>query len=323
MLFGLNIWEYSFKGLWLFFGVYLGATLFAALLTPPVYLFAQFLNETFATETTKWLVGKGVDTFYDRLRWIPIVVGLPWVLGKCGLLSFKNLGLSFDADNPQKFFKFFATGAGVALLVFALQFFYAGAGVKDGVGFGAVAGAMLAGLFGALILGFLEELVFRALIMRSFYTAFGALSAVILSSLFFAYKHFKVPSDVWQNIPGGEHAASWDTGFFVAYYDTIGVFINFNPLVFFTLFALGVLLCLMYLYTRSLGAPIAFHAGAVWVIAIFRKLFTPGPAAHELRDIFGGKALTDGYVPLAALCVLCIAFFALIWLRQRNKIYKD
>ena len=63
--------------------------------------------------------------------------------------------------------------------------------------------------------------------MRSFYTAIGPISAVVLSSLFFAYKHFKVPDCVWDKLPGGG-SATWDMGFFVAWYDTVGIAYEFG-----------------------------------------------------------------------------------------------
>ena len=96
MLFGANETEHIFKGLALFVYVYVGASIFAAIFTPLSYWLTQWLNEIAPNELTAYLLRKRVAIFYDRLRWLPIVIFLPFLLKTCGLFSFKNLGIAFD-----------------------------------------------------------------------------------------------------------------------------------------------------------------------------------------------------------------------------------
>ena len=309
MLFGLSASESSLKGIGLFLFVYLGATFFAAAATAPVYWAVQYLDSHFSLSLTKWMLGYEIDVFFDRLRWIPIILGLPWVLAKCGLFSLRNLGISFDRFHARMFLRFFLYGIGLSAFIFLMQLIFTKV-VYDGNFTAKLAiKTLFSGLASGLILGFLEELVFRGLIMRSIYTAWGVWSAMILSSLFFAYKHFKIPDSIWDNIPSFASYPPWDFGFSLAYYDTVAIASTFNLVPFLSLFMFGMLLCAIYLRTKSLMAPMALHAGIVFCIQNYRKYFTIY-SDDPLRHIFGNAGMTNGYLALIILVALfCIFAF--------------
>lgn len=122
--------------------------------------------------------------------------------------------MPFTLGAAGYFFRFFALGVGLAVVIFSFQYAFCNVKFVGAVG-SELANILISAILGGLILGFLEELVMRCLIMRSIYTAFDALSAVVLSSLFFAYKHFKVPNSIWDSLPEastirrGTSAFSW------------------------------------------------------------------------------------------------------------------
>ena len=66
MFFGLSAEEHSMRGVGLFLFIYLGATLVASILTPPVYWAVEWLHSVNPSETTTWLLGKRLDIFYRR-----------------------------------------------------------------------------------------------------------------------------------------------------------------------------------------------------------------------------------------------------------------
>ncbi len=306
MLFGLDSNEHSFEGLKLFLFIYIGASIFAAALSAPTYWAVQWLDAANSTETTRWLLGKRIDIFYDRLRWIPIIIGLPWMMGKCKLFSFRNIGLPMSSESAKTFLKFFAAGLVLSVFIFSFQYFFCNVRLEDNLSVGKVANVILSALLGGLIIGFLEELVMRCLIMRSIYTAFDALSAIILSSLFFAYKHFKVPPSIWDSLPGGVHSSSWDIGFFIAWYDTVGISTSFNFMTFFSLAMFGAVLCMLYIRTKVLWVPIAMHAGIVFSIQAYRNIFEIGKSENTVY--FGNAGMTNGWM---ALCILSLIFICL------------
>lgn len=312
MLFGLDADKHSYRGLYIFLFIYLGATLFAAILTPPVYWTVEYLNSIFHTETTEWLVRKGVDVFYDRIRWIPIVAGLPIMMKMCGLLSIKYLGLGFSKNNILLFLKYIVLGATLAVVIFALQAAFCTV-VKNpeaGLGIFAIVKFFAGVIGGVLALALLEETVFRGLIFRSCYTAWGTILAFVFTSAFFAYKHFKVPNEIWQNIEGGVTHADWYTGFIVAYYDTVGVFMTFNLVEFLTLFMLSALLILLYLRKKVLWPCVGFHMGIVLAIQTYRHFFNVFFTPEQQR-IFGSAGLSSGYLALSLLTLLFVVFLFL------------
>lgn len=311
MLFGAEPTEHIFKGLWLFLLVYLGASVFAAVMTPLSYWLVEWVNSVSPCELTQYLLKKRVDIFYDRLRYAPIVVALPFVLHKCGLLSFRNLGISFDAASLKIFAKFWLAGAACVLFIFAIQAYFLGIKPDEER---SISSCLVMPVLGGLTLGFLEETIFRGFILRGLYSAFETLSAVVLCSLFFAYKHFKVPSSIWNVMPDGGHSAAWDSGFVVFYYDTVGIMQNFSLIVFLSLFAFGCILCVFYLKQKSLNAPIGFHAGAVTFMLSLKNTFD---YATRNDSLFGDASITNGVVGFAVM--IAVLAFAIFAMKQSDK----
>jgi len=304
MLFGLNPNQYSFKGLGIFLFIYIGASLFAAIFTAPTYWLVQWIDSIKSTDLTNWLLGKPIDVFYDRLRWAPIILGLPWMMKECKLFSIRNLGLPIQTRSLWVFIKFFVLGLVLAALIFTMQYFFANVSINPDFVASRLPKILLSAILGGVILGFLEELVFRCLILRSIYTALGAISGVVLTSLFFAYKHFKVPNSIWDSLPGGIHSSTWDIGFFVGYYDTIGIASTFQPLEFFSLFMFGMVLAMIYVRTKILWGPVAMHAGIVFAIQTYRSVFSVG-ASDNVKYV-GSAGMTNGYLALTLLTLIFI-----------------
>lgn len=312
MFFGLNADQRSYEGVFLFFGIYIFASLFAATFTAPLYWLIQWWASVSPSETMDWLLGKRMDVFYDRLRWAPIIIGLPWMMKRCGMFSWKNLGLPASKAGVATFGRAFLTGVIMSAIVCVCQYFHYGMHLRQSVD---MADIIISSLLGGIILGFLEEIVFRGLIMRSFYTAWGPVTAIILTSLFFAYKHFKVPGRVMDALPnGGYGVANWDVGFLVAYYDTIGICMTFNAVQFFALFMFSAVLALVYIRTKMLWGPIAFHAGSVFFMLSYRKIFERPEGPDSV--FFGTGALTNGYMVLILLTAI---FAGLLFLWPKKK----
>lgn len=419
MLFGLGGRESSLKGIAIFLFIYFGATLFAAILTPLFYWLAQWaynIDPHFLGIDLEWLLKKGVDDFFDRIRYVPIVLGLPIMMKVCGLFSIKYIGLSINKQNIITFLRTFIAGVALAFVIFFMQYKNAqkptseinlmlpcdaysftlslGKPVPDTVRninfeikdeniskensfnledgkickitnlyknkrqqkylvkielpelaqvsilknsqgenlpltnivpkkketsqlLTLIAKSFLCGLVGAFLVALLEEVLFRCLIFRSAYTAWGSLWGVIFASAFFAYKHFHVPSSIWQNIPGGECHAEWYTGFIVAYYDTVGVFMNFDLTIFTALFLFGCLLCLFYMKTRILWGSIGFHAGIVATMFAYSDSFIVNPNATQ-KFWFGTEMLSDSIFSIIALSIIIAILVFSLRTNKRN-----
>jgi membrane protease YdiL (CAAX protease family) len=117
-------------------------------------------------------------------------------------------------------------------------------------------------IFCAITVGFLEEIMFRGIILKMFYTAFSPILAAILSSVFFAFLHIKIPSAANINTL---NVGIW-SGFKCIFPMICGFLYEFNVLQFVKLVLFGCILSTITLKSRSLVPPIGFHAGTVLML---------------------------------------------------------
>lgn len=286
VLFGLDAEQTSGRGVGLLAAVFFGSLLVAAVLTPPAYWLVEWWHDQTNSATAAWLLGKGVDVYFDRLRMAAIVLGLPWLMSVCHLWSWRELGLAFSKPALRAGASWWLGGLALILgLAWWKNTSPATAAPGAGIEVGKILNQLPAALFAGLLLGFLEEVIFRGLILRICYTAtrrpWLALAAM---SAFFAYTHFKVPASVWLHVAPGVHG---DTGFFVAFWTTFGITENFALAQFTALWLLGLVLGALTLRSGSLWPAIGLHAGLVTALYYYR-----------------GSGLADGWVAAGVLAVL-------------------
>ena len=314
ILFRLKPWEYSWRGLTLLGIIYFGALLFAGIAGPPVYWLVEWWAETAPNKLNTYLVEKDFDDYVDRLRWIPVLLLLLWLLKACELNSWRRLGVAFNGEGRRLFLLWF----GIGLLLLTLTAVAQGLGTdvrfrKTDISIGNLSGVVLKGLAGGLLLGLLEEIVFRGLIFRIFYTAFRPVWAIGLSAAFFAYTHFKMPGFIWKQT---DQVVDWSSGFFVAYWTVLGISQDFELLPFLNLFMLGVVLALLFLGTRSLMPCVGLHAGLVTIMLTYKKVFKVNESTPTW--LWGSNAITDSLIALVLLVLLSVGLAAGVFFCRRK-----
>ncbi|MBQ6533594.1 MAG: hypothetical protein IJI37_00335, partial [Opitutales bacterium] len=222
MFFGLNPDQKSYEGLKLFVIIYIGVALFAGALSSPIYWLVQWIDAANSTETTRWLLGKRLDVYFNRISYAGIIIMLPYMMKRCGLFSVRNLGLGFSRLAASRFAKFFALGVALSASIFACQYAFCDVAKSPEFTAGALPKILGEAVLGGVLLALLEEVVFRALIMRCFYTAWGPVWAIVCGALFFSYKHFGTPNSLWDEL-AKNMTPTRDAGFIVAWYDTVGI----------------------------------------------------------------------------------------------------
>lgn len=308
MLFGLSPERYNWRGIKLLAGVWFGALLFAGLIAPLVYFAMQSLAEGNPDGWAASLVERSFDKFVDRCRYIPILILLPWIMLVVGLLG-RSQGFLTSNDLRHRpgslswFVSSFILGLALAGLVIVMQLsftWYWPQEVDGAVGWlKIIASAALS----ALLVGLVEEILFRSLIFRLFYTAMKPKKAILFSSMVYAYLHFSAPAEFLAS-------ANADPGFLaglqVALLNAVGCFLNFDFMQFANYTSLGALFCVLYLRARSLWAPVGLHAGIVFVMLVYQKSVSVFP--DDLRWFFAGSGLTDGLLPLILTLALTAVF---------------
>jgi membrane protease YdiL (CAAX protease family) len=304
MLFGLGAEERSWRGAWLLLGVYFGAVLFAALASPPAYWLVQWWADAAPNELNRYLARKGFPDYFDRLRWLPVLIGLPLLFRWTGLWSWTALGYR-RRGAVAALLAWFGIGFAMLGTALALQLLTGGAVWAPSGETGRIARSVVMAMVSACAVAAIEETVFRGLGLRIFWTAVRPWAAVMLSSLFFAYVHFRMPDAVWEG--RGSGAVTWDTGLFVGFWTVAGIAQTFRAVEFLNLCLAGAALALLFVRTKSLWPCIGLHAGWVFARLGQRRLLADG--AGEPGLLLGSRQIIDGLVTSGLLLVA----IALLW----------
>jgi membrane protease YdiL (CAAX protease family) len=278
---------------------YLAATLlFGALLAPPLYWAVEAAN---ARGWLTFLAQFDFEKFFHRALLIGALVFLWPLIRSLDVRSWRDLGLR---PNPNRW-----RDAGVGFGVAAVPLFCFGALLLL-VGVYSVRStvapiALLERTGAALVVPFLEEPLFRGLILGVSLRAATPLIATLVTSAFFSIVHFlKAPDETTTQV-------TWSSGFvsiansFHQFHEPMLVLAGFT-----TLFLLGWILADARIRTGSLWLPIGLHSGWIFASAIFNKL-----ARREFEALpWVGRNLLIGIAPL---CVALISWAVLrTWLRH-------
>ena len=277
---------------------YLAATLlFGAILAPPLYWAAQALM---ARGMFTFLAEYDFERFFHRALLVGALLFFWPLLRSLGIRSWRGLRLEPNANRWRD------VRAGlfisvVPLLCLAALLFQVGAyGFKREISLLGIGERTLS----AIVVPFLEEPLFRGLILGVLLRSYRPWRAALYTSAGFSIIHFlKAPEHASKDI-------TWMSGFV-----SVGnAFHQFGePFLllagFTTLFLLGCILADARIRTRSLWLPIGLHAGWIFASATFNKV------ARRQFDALPwlGDNLLIGIAPL------CVA--AVSWLMLRAWLY--
>ncbi len=265
-------------------GAYFAATvLFGALAAPPLFWFVQWL---ISRGHLTFLQGRDFETFFHRALLLGAVAFLWPLLRSCRLRSWRELGLE---PNPKRW-----RDAGSGLVIAAVPLLCFGGlllwlqvySLRSSVSLVSV----LERTVSAVVVPFIEEPLFRGLILGILLRAGSPFAAALGTSALFSIVHFlKSPE-------GTSAQVSWSSGFrsignsFQQFHEPLLVAAAFT-----TLFVVGWILADARLRTRSLWLPIGLHAGWIFASALFNKV-----ASREIELLpWIGRNLLVGLAPLA------------------------
>jgi len=291
--------------------IFIAAPLLAALTAPWVYMAIQ----SRALEVLQWVQESEIagthlfwadlaDSVFDSpFRRVNDRIVLICVLGLL-VPAYRMSGLRGRADfgipKRNDWARLFGTGLIVAaasmLLVYLMGLF---AGVYGPVQVDGVVGKLLKIIIGMLLIGVIEEILFRGYILNALQKSLGPVAAILLSSVLFAVVHFIKPAEP-------ESVDRWYSGFLLFSNLFAGASDTFWPEVC-TLFCMGTVLATLSYWTRSVYITIGLHAGWVWIMMLFR-LFTENQG--HLVWLYGpGEWISKGWVgPIMALVVWGVVF---------------
>lgn len=235
-----------------------------------------------------------------------------------GALSFKAFGYS------EKLFKFlnsmvngFVFGMIIMLIIEALLFLLgiheidANRSLSVALVMERIAKAMLVGL----LIGLIEESIFRGALFTGLYKQTGAIIAVFFSSLVYAAVHFIRYRDLPADTDIG-----WLTGIGMMP-ETFRRFHEWSITDYFlTLFIFGVLLGLLRLKHRSIAACIGVHAGIVMLIKI-ADYFTNRTYNSNYEYLVSPYNSTFGWISFSVILLFTVFYYVKLKSRSTDKLH--
>lgn len=276
---------------------YLGALVFAALVAPSVYKGIQNWHTSAPNLLTNEIADNGFDDYFDRLRWLWVLICLPWLIRKLDLKSWSANGFAWSSSDKKACLTYFAVGVLTLCAVASIRLATADFSVEPDFAADFLS-IVTKAIMGAVLIGLLEEYVFRTLIWKAFGMWKPVIGGVICASLFFAYTHYKMPNELWNSYEG---AINMRAGLFVAWGTLIGFVYDASTLDFVNLILLGIWLSLLRIRTQNLARSIGLHAGIVFALLTYVDMLeihtTP------MRHLFGGPGLRDGLITFLVFSV--------------------
>tara|TARA_Y100000590_G_scaffold455919_1_gene605467 strand:- start:1064 stop:1873 length:810 start_codon:yes stop_codon:yes gene_type:complete len=149
-------------------------------------------------------------------------------------------------------------------------------------------------ILSSLLIGVIEELFFRGVLVQESFHNVSILLIVITSSLIFSAFHFiKIPEIL-------DPVIRWDTGLMYLYEAITGYNITFKVDAFVSLFLFGVGLSIIKIRTKSVYYCIGLHACFVFLIKIYKQ----NSVVNFNSDYIGYISTYDHFIGLVAIFFL-------------------
>lgn len=286
--------------------LFVAAPMLALLISPWIHMaihshspeVLQWVQDSEAAGTNLFwadLADSVFDSPYRRLNDRVVLVSVLLFLVPAYRLSGLRGRADFGIPKRSNWKRLFGIGLVVAAASMLVVY---GAGLLAGVYGpaeldGGVVGDVLKIMIGMLLVGVIEEILFRGYILNALRTSLGPVAAVLLSSALFAVVHFIKPAE--------PESVNWSSGFLLVTNLFAKAGDTFWPEVC-TLFFMGTVLATLSLWTRSVFLAIGLHAGWVWIMMLFR-LFTENQG--RLVWLYGpGEWISKGWIgPIMAVLV--------------------
>lgn len=297
LLYGLSTDSYSLKGIWLLGLLYFGSLFVAVFLS----LAAWKITHSVDPDGSSYLASKPYTKFFDRSRWFCVLIILPFLFWKCRVTSFQAAG--FIRPFAKTAGKWFAYGIGMIVIIYASSAALGAIELKPEASASGFLSNLGNALLAGILVGLLEEAVFRGLVFRMFYTALKPIPAIILSSVFFAVLHFKASAEAFTDSSPQEIGLY--EGFYTAWAMMAALVTEFDFTYLASIFLVGILLHQVFLLTSNLWANAALHAGWVFTIKAVGGAFQTSPSANAFT---GTTRVADGFLVIVVLIAFCAIF---------------
>lgn len=276
-----------------------------AILAPLIYNLVQIAANHI--EFLSPLAGKEFRRYLTRCMMVIAIIGLFPLFKSFGMKNLKELGLPSIKENRHRFIYGFLFGFITLLIPVILAYGFGAIKINTAKGSSEIVKHFFNAIISAIVVGILEETLFRGGILGAIKKVYGWIPAILISSAIYSIVHFfsrvESPSSV-----------QWYSGF-VTLVMMLRGFIEFNTLVpgFFNLFMVGTILGLFYKLTGNIYFSIGTHAGWVFWLKTYKFFAVFNPDANQW--FFGSSKLIDGWI---VFFILLLSFISILKSKKLN-----
>ncbi len=301
ILYSLSARDYSTKGLWLLALLYFGSLIAAAFVSLLAWHTVHYLDP----EANGYLANKPYPKYFDRARWLCVLILLPYLFFQCRITTFKAVGFAKPFASIAS--KWFFYGFCMIGLIYGGTFALSAIELKPDSNLGTLLSNLDNAILAGALVGLFEEIVFRGLVFRMFYTAMRPLPAIVASSAFFAILHFKAPSTSLDSILPSE--VGFAEAINIAFSTMASPLMHFDFTYLAAIFLVGIVLHQTFLLSNNLWANVALHAGWVFTIKAVGGMFN----TTESANLFTGTTrVADGYWVIIVLIAFTAIFSSIL-----------
>ena len=284
--------------IWVFLG--------GALLSPGLYWVAQSLAGQWPALQS--LAHQDFHRYVSRALLVLALIGLWPLLRSFGARSLADLGFQRGENIFCRVAKGLVIGFGSLAIAAILALACGARSMNSGLTPGQIARALLTAVVSAIVVGVLEEILFRGGIFGALRKSMNWEAALGISSAIYALVHFFAK-------PANFSEVHWNSGFIALARMSAG-FTDVHALLpgFFNLLLAGAL-AVAYQRTGTLYFSIGLHAGWIFWLKAYGVCTAATPGANVW--FWGTEKLIDGWL---ALPVLLVA--AVFVLRQTDAKYR-
>jgi membrane protease YdiL (CAAX protease family) len=279
--------------------IYVISLLIAAIVSPHIYTFLLFISNRSGNAFLTYLAGKPFAKVFNRVLLLFLFIGyIPMLLRRRFLV--RN-SYAFKKCDASIFLRYFFYGVLLTAAMAVLQMQLCEWNWKQ---FYTVP-LFCRTIVNAFFVAFLEEILFRGLLLSTLEGAFGVRIALPLCSAIFAHMHFSIASalPISSGISGSVAIAAR------AFMGNMG---NFSIISYFSVFLFGMMLCMLAIENGRLLQSVALHGGVVFALLLYKRLVSH---TLPLSALCGTNNLLD-FMPCTALLlvfVICYGCCCHIW----------
>lgn len=271
-----------------------------------IYIVLVFAGGALFAPWLYWLVQIGAQTFpqlanapfhrYVHRAFIVLALAGLWPLLKAlGARSATDLGLVRPTGQWRKLGTGFAIGFLSLATVAVISLAVGSCAWPEQFVAGKLAGKLLGALATAVVVGVLEEILFRGGVFAGLRRLFDWRFALVVSSAIYALVHFFAPAR-------HQGAVVWSSGLALLL-PMLGGFTDWQQLIpgFFNLTLVGAMLGLAFQRTGNLYFPLGLHAGWIFWLKSYGFLTTEVPGANLW--LWGSARMIDGWLASVVLAL--------------------